>query len=97
MAGIGTTTTGTVRRILDAETIDLSDGRRVRLAGVSVHPRSRAELRLAWGKLKRLLPEGTSVQVEQRAVFYYGELIAEVRRLADGLHVNQEMRRYLGQ
>lgn len=89
----------TVTRIVDGDTVELADGRKVRLIGIdtpeSVHP---SEPMRCFGpeatrRLAELLPPPTDVRLEPdvEATDRYGRTLAYLWRASDGLHVNRAM------
>lgn len=91
--------TAVVERVVDGDTITLTDGRRVRLIGIdtpeSVDPRRPVEClgREASAYLKQLLPPGTKVRLELDVEVHdrYGRTLAYVYRLSDGLFINLDL------
>jgi micrococcal nuclease len=91
--------TATVERVVDGDTIKLTDGRRVRLIGIdtpeSVDPRRPVEClgKEAAAYTASLLPPGTNVRLELDVEEHdrYGRTLAYVRRLPDGLFVNLDL------
>jgi micrococcal nuclease len=87
--------TGTVTRVLDGDTIVLSDGRHVRLVQLDAPETDEHECYAQAAKraLRRLLPLGTEVRIEADPVLdkidRYGRTLAYVEK--DGANINFEL------
>jgi micrococcal nuclease len=89
----------TVERVVDGDTLKLSDGRRVRLIGIdtpeTVDPRRPVEClgAEASAHTSELLPPGTAVRLEYDVEHLdrYERTLAYVYRLDDGLFVNLDL------
>jgi micrococcal nuclease len=87
--------TGTVRRVLDGDTIVLADGRHVRLVQLDAPETDEDECyaREAKRALARLLPNGTRVRIETDPALdridAYGRTLAYVER--NGANINLEL------
>ena len=89
----------TVERVVDGDTLELVDGRTVRLIGIdtpeTVHPSQPVECfgAEASAHLAELLPAGEPVLLEYDVELTdrYGRTLAYVHRARDGLHVNAAM------
>jgi endonuclease YncB( thermonuclease family) len=84
-----------IARVVDGDTVDLTDGRRVRLVQIDtpeVFSGSECFGPQASLETKRLLPRGTRVKLVAEpatdAIDRYGRLLRYVVRAADGLNVN---------
>ena len=77
-----------VTRVVDGDTIELSDGSRVRLHGIDTPERNQPYGKEAARELNRLL--GHSVYVEVTDTDRYGRTVA-VLWTSDGVNVNLEM------
>lgn len=81
---------GTVRSVLNGDTFDLDDGRRLRLARVNAPVAGTLPGLRAWEMLRKLLPPGRQVRYDQVSVSD-GLIVAEVWRRDHGVNVNDEM------
>lgn len=84
---------GTVGRIIDGDTVELTDGTRVRLIGVDtpeVHGGTDCYGPEASAHTASLLPPGEAVRLERDVETHdrYGRTLAYLHRTRDGLHVN---------
>ena len=94
-------TTSRVERVVDGDTLVLTDDTRVRLIGIdtpeTVDPRRPVECfgREASDRLKLLLPPGTPVRLEYdvERTDRYGRTLAYVHRAGDDLFVNLSLAR----
>lgn len=84
-----------VSRVIDGDTIELGDGRRVRLVQIDtpeVYSGYECYGQAASATAKRLLPEGTLVRLllepASDPVDRYGRLLRYVVRVSDGMNVN---------
>jgi len=77
-----------IARVVDGDTIELSDGTRVRLHGIDTPERNQPYGKEATRELNRLL--GRSVYVEATDTDRYGRTVA-VLWTSDGVNVNLEM------
>ena len=77
-----------IARVVDGDTIELSDGTRVRLHGIDTPEYDQPYGKAATRELNRLL--GRSVYVEDRDTDRYGSTVA-VLWTRDGVNVNLEM------
>ena len=77
-----------IAKVIDGDTIKLSDGTRVRLHGIDAPERNQPYGKKAARELNRLL--GSSVYVETTDIDRYGRTIA-VLWTSDGVNVNLEM------
>jgi endonuclease YncB( thermonuclease family) len=91
----GASTTATIARVLDGDTIVLTDGRHVRLVQLDAPETDEAECYAAeaTGVLIRLLPFGTEVEIETDPTLdkrdRFGRILAYVAR--NGTNINLEL------
>jgi micrococcal nuclease len=91
----GTSRNATIARVLDGDTIVLTDGRRVRLVQLDAPETDEDECYAAEAKgvLTRLLPYGTEVEIETDPALdkrdRFGRILAYVER--DGTNINLEL------
>lgn len=91
----GTSRSATIARVLDGDTIVLTDGRRIRLVQVDAPESDEDECYAAEAKgvLIRLLPVGTEVEIETDPALderdRFGRILAYVER--DGTNINLEL------